>query len=112
MKKQFDEMERSIKLRASSIAHRVTVILLGIWTLYESYLVLFTEAQQYNIVPVLLLTASIFVDGFAELILKRKMIAGDEEYREPSKILGIVIVVIAIAAIITSVVTFILINRN
>jgi len=105
-------MERSIKLKSQSSAYRITTILLGAWALYEIYLVLFTSAQQLNLMPVIVLTVANNVQYFSELVLKRKMVLGDEEYNESNKIVRSIITISTILIIIASVVAFIFINRN
>ena len=112
MKKPLDEMERSIKLKSQSFAYRITTILLGAWALYEIYLVLFTSAQQLNLMPVIVLTIASNVQYFSELVLKRKMVLGDEEYKESNKIVRAITTILTILIIIASVVAFIFINRN
>jgi len=105
-------MERSIKLKSQSFAYRITTILLGAWALYEIYLVLFTSAQQLNLMPVIVLTVANNVKYFSELVLKRKMVLDDEEYKESNKIVRAIITILTILIIIASVVAFIFINRN
>lgn len=112
MKKALDEMEKTIKMRSQAFGFRGAVLLLAIWTMYESYLVLFTPAERLNIIPSLILTISLCVQYFSELILKRKMIAGDEEYREPNKVVLTIIAIIALAAIIITIGSFFILNRN
>ena len=112
MKKPLDEMDRSIKLKSQSFAYRITMILLGAWALYEICLVLFTSAQQLNLMPVLVLIAAGNVQYFSELVLKRKMVLGDEEYKEPNKVVRAITTILTISIIIASVVAFIFINRN
>ena len=112
MKKPLDEMERSIKLKSQSFAYRITTIILSAWALYEIYLVLFTSAQQFNLMPVIVLTVANNVQYFSELVLKRKMVLGDEEYKESNKIVRAIITILTILIIIASVVAFIFINRN
>ena len=111
MKKRLDEMDRNIKLRSQSYGFKAAVLIMAVWTLYESYLVLFTSAQKLNFIPCLVLTALVLVQYFSESILKRMMIAGDEEYKEPKRALWLFIVTIAFTAVTTSVVSFIIANR-
>ena len=48
------------------------------------------------------------VQGFSQLAIKQKMIAGDEEYKEPNKLLWTVIAAVIIVAIIASVGTYLM----
>lgn len=102
MKKQLDEMDRVIKLRAESLGFKVAVLFIAMWTLYESFAAL-TTGQRLNIAPCLMLTFLYSVEGIYEMVLKGRMIKGDEEYREPNKVLWFILAVIAITAITTSV---------
>ena len=111
MKTQLDEMGKSIQLHAQSVGYRLAVLLLAIWTLYESYIAL-TTGQRLYIVPSLVLTAVCAVEGIYESILKRKMIQGDDEYREPNKVLITILAVIAIAAIIVSIGSFVILQKH
>jgi len=111
MNKPLDEMERGIKLKAKSFAHTLTKILLGAWTLFESYMTL-TNGGSYNILPSLIFTVSCSGEGFYELALKRKMIADDEEYKEPSKVTKTLIVIVTVTVILAAVCAFIFASRN
>ena len=111
MKKPIDEMERNINLKAQSFAYMVAKILLSIWALYESYVTL-TDGGRLNIIPILIFTIMNASEGFYGLVLKRKMITGDEEYKEPNKVVRTAIVVVTLAVILISVGTFIFVNIN
>lgn len=99
--KKMDEMDRNIRLRSEAYGFKCAVLLLAAWTLYESYTALST-GKLLNILPSLLLTGSLAVQGFSELYMKRKMIAGDEEYREPNKVLWTAVLAIAVTAVVLS----------
>ena len=53
--------------------------------------------------PCLILCLSIFVQSIAQIIIKQKMIAGDEEYKEPNRILQLIITLIAFVVVILSI---------
>jgi hypothetical protein len=112
LKKPLDEMEKNIKLRSQSYGFKAALLIMALWALYESYLVLFTSAQKINIIPCMVLTALNLVQYFSESILKRKMIAGDEEYKEPSKALRIFLAVMVFSAVVSFAVSFMILNRN
>lgn len=111
MKKQLDEMDKTMKQRAQAFGFKFVILLLAVWTLYESYLALKT-GQRLNILPCLALTVSSTVAGIYELILKRRMIQGDEEYHEPNKALLLIIGAAAAAAVIVSIGSFIMLHIN
>ena len=108
MIKQLDEMDKNIKLRSQSYGFKVAILVMAVWTLYESCLVFFTSAQNPNMIPCIVLMALTLVQYFSASILKRKMTAGDEEYKEPPKTLWVFIE--TITAVIAFVVSFIIVN--
>ena len=100
--KKMDEMNRNIKIRSESLGYKVALMCLAIWTLYESWKML-SNGGVLNILPMMVLMVVLCVQGFSEMSMKRKMTSGDEEYKEPNKILWSVIVIIAIVAIVLSI---------
>ena len=84
--KKMDEMDKNTLLRAQALGYKCTLILLSLWTFYNCYQVLVNGAK-YSPLPGLIVCFSVCIQGFAQMVMKRKMIAGDEEYREPNKIL-------------------------
>ena len=100
--KNMDEMDRNIKLRSEELGFKVAVLALAIWTLYELWNKLFNGGDN-NILPSAIMIVVLCVQRFSEMAMKRKMIAGDEEYKEPNKLLWIIILGVAILAIILSV---------
>lgn len=47
--------------------------------------------------PCLILLLSVSVQGFAQTAMKRNMIAGDEEYKEPNKLVqGVILAVVTV----------------
>lgn len=78
--KKMDEMDRNIQLRSKEWGYRTA----------------------YNPLPGLILCVAVCIQGFSQSVIKRRMIAGDEEYREPNRLLwgiiGAVIVAVAVAS--------------
>lgn len=109
--KKMDEMDRNIKLRAESLGYKATLICLAVWTLYESWQT-FSNGGERNILPMMILLVAVCVQSFSEMAMKRKMISGDEEYKEPNKILRIVIATIVIVAIVISIGSYLLLKFN
>ena len=66
--KKLDEMERNIQLRAKEKSYHVVLLVLSFWTFFHCWQTLQNGAVQ----------------GFSEMAMKRRMTAGEEEYREPN----------------------------
>lgn len=97
--KGMDEMDRNIQLRSEEIAYRVTVISLSIWTLYKAYQTL-KCGVKYSPLPVIILAIAVCTQTFAKIAIKQKMVAGDEDYKEPNKFLEIIPLIIVLTAIV------------
>ena len=65
---------------------------------------------EYSPLPSLILCLAVCVPGFSQMAMKRKMVAGDEEYREPNKLLRTVIATIVLVVLILSVGTYFLVR--
>ena len=100
--KKMDEMDRNIRLRSEELGYKIAVLALAIWTLYESWQAFFNNHQIVNL-PMYILLLILCVQKFSEMAMKRKMIAGDEEYREPNKLVWSIIAIVAIIAIVISI---------
>lgn len=109
--KKMDEMDRNIRLRSEEFGFKTAVFALAIWTLFESWQYLF-NGGSHNSLPTLILLVTLCVQGFSEMVMKRKMISGDEEYKEPNRILWRIIAVIATIAILISIGSYLLISTN
>jgi hypothetical protein len=105
--KKLDEMDRNIQLRSEEIGFKITLLLLSVWTFYNCWQNLVNGAKLSPL-PGLIVCFAVCVQGFSQMMIKRKMIAGDEEYREPNKILWTILGMIAIAAILLSIGTYFL----
>ncbi len=100
--KKLDEMDKKIRLQAHSLTFRITLLLLSLWTIYEHYIA-FVEKQSANSVPGYFLIFALVFEGVYELILKHRMVEGDEEYKEPNKALLIILATIVVVALIISI---------
>ena len=107
--KELDEMGRNIQLRAQEISYRITLLILSVWTFYNCWQV-FANDAKYSPLPGLIVCLAVSVQGFSQMAMKRKMIAGDEEYHEPNKIVWAIVGIIAGVAILLSVGTFFLLK--
>jgi len=103
--KKLDEMDRSIQLRSEEIGYRVTLVILSAWTFYDCWQVLVNGAKSSPL-PGLIICFAVGIQGLSQIAIKRKMVAGDEEYREPNKLIWTIVGVIALAAILLFVGTY------
>lgn len=111
MKKPLDEMERIIKLRSEALSFKISMLLMAVWTLYESCTAL-TTGERLNILPCLVVTVSCAAQSLCEAVIKRRMTRGDDEYKEPNKVLLAAAAVIIIAALAASVGSFLLLYQK
>ncbi len=88
-----DEMDRNIRMRSESWGYRVAMTSLSIWIMYNSYKTIVHGAKSETI-PVLILLLGVSAHNISMSMIKRKMVAGDKEYKEDrnSRILFEVIV--------------------
>lgn len=99
--KKMDELDRSIRLRSEEVGFKAAILALAAASLWECWNKIFGSGA-YNPLPVLALLAVLCVQGFAELAMKRQMIAGDDEYREPNKLVRRLLGLVVAAAVILS----------
>ncbi len=107
--KKTDEMSRNIQLRSEEWGYRAAAFALTVWTFYNCYQTL-AHGTPYNPLPALILCMSASIQGMIQLALERKMIAGEEEYHEPNKLLWGVIGSIVIAVALLSLGTYFIIT--
>jgi multisubunit Na+/H+ antiporter MnhC subunit len=111
--KKMDEMGISIKLRSESFGYKAAKVCLAIWGLYESWQTFSAGGQNgFNILPMAVLVVVVCIQGFSEMVMKRKMTSDDEEYKEPNKIAQTLIAVFVIAAVVVSFGSFIVLKLN
>ena len=99
--KKMDEMDRDIQLRAEEWGYKTVLLALCAWTILNVYQSL-TNHIKLDMLPCLILCLTICVQTLSQMIMKRKMVAGDEEYKEPNKLLYAIVAAIVIAAIVLS----------
>ena len=108
-----DEMSRSIKLRSESLGYKAAVLCLAIWGLYESWQTFSSGGEhEQNIMFMLFVVIATCVQGFSEMAMKRKMISGDDEYKESNKILRSIIAIIVLFALVISVGSYLILKLN
>lgn len=96
--KRPDEMEKHIQLRSESWGFRAAVWALIFWTLIHLVQVR-TSGVRPNPVPSMILAFAMAVQSFSQIIIKRRMVAGDEEYREANRLLQAIMAGIVIAVL-------------
>lgn len=104
-----DEMDRNIQLRSEEWGYRAALLALSAWTLFNCWQTLMFDVK-YSPLPSLILCFAVCVQGFSQMAMKQKMIAGDEEYREPNKLLRAIIASIVVIVLILSIGTYFLIR--
>lgn len=109
--KQMDEMDRNLKLHSEEFGFKTAVLILAVYTLFEGYKNIFNYGS-YNPLPGFILITVLCVQRFSEMSMKRKMIAGDDEYKEPNKLLWSIVIGIAVFAVILSIGSFLLFNLH
>ena len=103
--KKMDEMERNIQLHSEEWGYRAALLSLSAWTLFNCWKTLIYDLA-YSPLPALILCFAVCVQGFSQTAMKRKMVAGDEEYREPNKLLRTVIASIVVFVLVLAVGTY------
>jgi hypothetical protein len=97
-----DEMEKDIALKAQRIALIYVLLVLAIWSFYESFKV-YTQHSALNSVPCFLLITTCFVLISSQIVLQKRAIKGDDEYNDTTPIIKIVFAGAVVAAIIVSI---------
>ena len=104
-------MDRNIRLRSEELGFKIAILALAIWSMYECWQSVF-NGTVYHALPTLILVLTLSIQGFSEMAMKRKMITGDEDYKEPNKVLWSVIVIIALVAIVLSIGYYLFLKIN
>ena len=111
--KKMDEMDRYLRLRSESLGFKAAKVCLAAWGLYECWQTFSAGGQDgFNILPAMILIVAVCVQGFSEIVMKRKMTSGDDEYKEPNKLLRIAVAAVVIAAVVISVGSYIVLQLN
>ena len=105
--KTMDEMDRNIQMRSEVWGYKAALLSLCIWTLFNMYQTI-VNGMKLEMLPCIILCLSLCIQYFSQIALKRKMIAGDEEYKEPNKFAQAIITSIIIVVVVLSVGTYLL----
>ncbi len=109
--KRMDEMDRNIQLRSEEWGYRAALLTLSAWTLFNCYQTLVNDVK-HNPLPSLILCFAVCLQSFSQMAMKQKMVAGDEEYREPNKLLRTIISSIVAVVLILSVATYLTVRMS
>lgn len=100
--RKMDEMEKDIALKAQRNALIYALLALAIWSLYESFKV-YTQHTSLNPVPSFLLVTTTFVLILSQLVLQKRVVKGDDEYKDTTPLLRIIVVGVIVVAVIISI---------
>lgn len=100
--RKMDEMEKNIALKAQRNALIYVLLALAVWSLYESFKA-YTQHTSANSIPSFLLVTTSLVQIFSQLVLQKRVIKGDDEYKDDNPLLKIIIVGAIISAVIVSI---------
>ena len=109
--RKMDEMEKDIALKAQRNALIYVLLVLAVWSFYESFKV-YTQHTPLNSAPSFLLVTTSFVLIISQLVLQRRVVKGDDEYKGTTPLFKIIIAGIVIAAIIISVGAWLILSGN
>lgn len=100
--RKMDEMEKDIALKAQRNALIYVLVVLAILSFYESFKV-YTQHTSLNSAPSFLLITTSFVLILSQLVLQKRVVKGDDEYKDTTSIFKIIVVGIIVAAIVISI---------
>ena len=93
--KKMDEMDRSSQLRAEELAYKAVLGALIVWTCATWSNALLHRLPP-DLLPGLILCLAVCIQGFSQLLIKQKMVAGDEESQELNHIARILVATVAV----------------
>lgn len=93
--KKTDEMDQRMFLRSEEWGYRVLLLALSAWTLYNC-LQAALNGRGYEPVPGWVLLGGVLAQGLSRLAIRQRMLAGDEEYHEPNRLLRVLLEAVAV----------------
>ena len=72
---------------------------MDVFNIYQSI----TKGIELEMLPCLILCLSISVQGFAQTAIKQKMIDGDEDFKEPNKLVQGIFLIIVILIVVLAI---------
>lgn len=103
-------MDRNIQLYSIERGYKVAMLFLSIWTIFNSYQAIIT-GTKLQLLPTIILTLAVCTQSFSQMAMKQKMVEGDEEYKEPNRVLQSIIAIIIIVAVTLSIGSYVLLNN-
>ncbi|HQL34958.1 MAG TPA: hypothetical protein PLG67_00025 [Bacillota bacterium] len=100
--RKMDEMEKNIALKAQRNALIYVLLALVVWSFYESFKA-YSQHTPINSVPSFLLVTTSLVQVFSQLVLQKRVVKDDDEYKDDNPLLKIIIAGAIISAIIVSI---------
>ena len=100
--KKMDEMDRDIQLRSEEWGYKTALLGLCAWTGFNIYQAL-VVGGKLEMLPCLILILSVSVQGFAQTAIKRNMIDGDEDFKEPNKLVQGIFLIIVILIVVLAI---------
>lgn len=94
-----DEMEKSIKTRSESLGFKLALLLLAAWMLVDLVLYV-TTGRFHDMLPGFVLLAVVLAQVLSEQWMKRSMVAGDDEYREPNRVAQMLVGALGVAIVV------------
>ena len=94
--KKLDEMDKNIQLQSQAWGYKFALLSLSGWTLFNIY----------KKIACFILCLSLCVQGFSQMAMKHAMIDGDEEYKEPNKVLQSIITAVVVIVVVLAVGTY------
>ncbi|MBR4670283.1 MAG: hypothetical protein IKO84_06760 [Butyrivibrio sp.] len=107
--KKMDEMDRNIQLHAEEWGYKTVLLALCVWTIFNAYQA-YANKTKIDMLPCLILCLSICVQVISQAAMKQKMVAGDEEYKEPNKLVYAIFFAVVIVAVVLSLGVFFLLK--
>lgn len=101
--KKMDEMDREIQLRSMEWGYKAAIVSLCLWV-HQTL----AHGAEYQPLPSLMLCLTVCVQSFSQIAMKQKMVAGDEEYQEPNRLVQTVLAGIVVTAVVLSVGTYLI----
>lgn len=108
--KKMDEMDRNILLRSQAVGYRIILLALSLWTLYNCWQTL-ANGTEYHPIPGLILCFGVCAQSLIQVAMKQKMVSGDEEYKEPNRLLQGILTAVVIAVLLLSLGTYLMLHR-
>lgn len=108
---KMDEMEKDIALKSQRNALIYVIAALFIWSMYEFYHSI-TQQVDLNKFPCLLFITTAWMQAISQLILKRRAVKGDSEYKFVNKKTVITFAVTATLIIVVGMVIYAIITST